>query len=129
MKRRSFFCNLVLGMILCVFPAYAQDAPAEAVQAPVSLDARMTEFFDGLIASVRANEGNCEAMVESLKVYCQNKREWIVSLDYATTNVNEQTIAAVREKSVDLGKLLSQCYDEKSALVIPQLLESCANPQ
>ena len=132
MKIRDFFGVLALpcATLFCALPCAAQDtaAPAAAPAAAASLDDQLIGFFDGLMESVRAKEGSCEAMAEALKVYCQTHREWIASLDFATVHVTDQTVASIRAKSVEFGKMLSVCFDEKSATAIPKLLEYCAAP-
>ena len=122
MNHRAFFPVLTFLFALLMPSAFARAQDADTV------DTRLIHFFDELIATVRAQEGNCEPMTDALRDYCQAHRDWIHSLDYVTENASEQTVAAIREKAVELGKLLSSCYDGRSATVIPKILEYCANP-
>jgi hypothetical protein len=75
---------------------------------------QMLAFFDGMIAAVDAQTGNCEAMSKALQNYYHEHQAWISSLDYATGNLDAETMAAVHEKAVAFGKKLSVCYDQKS---------------
>lgn len=75
---------------------------------------QMLAFFDGMIAAVDAQTGNCEAMSKALQTYYHEHQAWISSLDYATGNLDAETMAAVHEKAVAFGKKLSVCYDQKS---------------
>ncbi|MBQ8038227.1 MAG: hypothetical protein IJ268_14655 [Proteobacteria bacterium] len=95
---------------------------AKAAQSRM-LAAQMLEFFDGLDKAVSEKSGDCQAVSDTLRDYCAERQQWIDSLDYASADIDAQTVDAIHAKAIELGKKLSACYDQKS---IPELLKRFA---
>lgn len=100
------------------------EVPEEPQKAPEMLAAEeLIAFFEGLEAAVQAANGDCLAMSDAMHKYYQSHSEWISNLDYASVNVDAQTIDIIHNKAIEFGKMLSVCYDQKS---IPQQLRKYA---
>ena len=104
-------------------PNDEQPSPEPSVVPENLIAQQLITFFDGLDAAVSAHSGDCQAMSDAFREYCNTHGEWIRSLDYATTNIDMQTIQVIHEKSIEFGKKLSVCYEQNS---IPELLRRYA---
>ena len=106
--------------------AFAQDiAPTTALE-HASIDTQLLAFVEGMIAEVDAHHGDCAAVADAMRTYCQTRRAWIASLNYVSGNLDEKTVNAIHEKAVTLGEKLAACFDARSAAVIPEILKMCA---
>ena len=147
MKKIAF--GLSLMMCLTSSLSYAQEIPVPAEESPneavensaqenVTSDtesqeseettassedyaAQMIAFFDGLDKTIQGED--CQAISDAMLNYCQAHQAWIESLDYATENLDSQTVQVIHEKATALGKKLSVCYNQKS---IPAFLRKYA---
>lgn len=89
---------------------------------PLTISQQLVTFFEGLNAAV-SSESDCQRMSAAITTYCEKHSSWISSLDYATGNVNDETMARIHEMALEFGKKLSSCYEEAS---IPNLLRQYA---
>ena len=107
-------------------PATAETADAPAAETrrkePANAYAvQLIEFFDGLEKA--ASGDDCQLISNTIQDYCQKHQAWIDQLDYASGNIDTQTMERIHEKAIAFGKKLSACYDQKS---IPALLRQYA---
>ncbi|MBR4985385.1 MAG: hypothetical protein IKY83_06580 [Proteobacteria bacterium] len=99
-----------------------QDAPSEdpkTAQARL-LATQMIDFFDGLDRAISEHDGDCPAVSDALRDYYTAHQDWIHTLDYASVDIDAQTVDEIHARAIDLGKKLSACYDQKT---IPELLK------
>ena len=107
-------------------PEQSADQPAapnetndqKAAQAQ-QLATELIAFFEGLDKAVSEKNGDCPAVSDALRDYYTAHKDWIDSLDYATVDIDAQTVDTIHNMAIELGKKLSACYDQKS---IPELL-------
>ena len=95
----------------------ANDLKAAQAQ---QLATELIAFFEGLDKAVSEKSGDCPAVSDALRDYYTAHKEWIDSLDFASADIDAQTVDTIHNMAIELGKKLSACYDQKT---IPELLK------